>query len=105
MPKVKRPRAAGGVEAAAAVAASLAEQILESEAVKSVARVKRRGKAARYGGGAAEEEEYVDDKLTRRILEQARIQQEELETEHGAGKGTEAKKQATVLGESDFKIG
>ncbi|KAG9485378.1 bystin [Eleutherodactylus coqui] len=59
---------------------SLAEQILQDGAARPGSRGKRRG--------AAPEEEadgYVDEKLSRRILEQARIQQEELEAEHGGG--------------------
>ncbi|CAN7999070.1 unnamed protein product, partial [Ixodes hexagonus] len=38
-----------------------------------------------------EDETYVDDKLTRRILDQARKQQEDLEEEHGLGPGSVAK--------------
>ncbi|XP_053249118.1 bystin [Podarcis raffonei] len=94
MPKVKRSRGSGGAAKAASV--PLAEQILQGDSVKPVTRVKRRGKAGKHGGG---EDEYVDEKLSRRILEQARIQQEELEAEHGAAGGGEPEKaKTTVLG-------
>lgn len=96
MPKVKRPRGSGGAGLAANV--SLAEQIIQGDAVKPTTRVKRRGKAGKHGCGGGEEDEYVDEKLSRRILQQARIQQEELEAEHGAGNGDEAKQKTTVLG-------
>ncbi|XP_062975257.1 bystin [Elgaria multicarinata webbii] len=92
MPKAKRARGSG-----AAANVPLAEQIAQGDSVKPVTRVKRRGKAGQHGGG--EEDEYVDEKLSRRILEQARIQQEELEAEHGAGRRDEPKaKKTTVLG-------
>ncbi|XP_034979784.1 bystin [Zootoca vivipara] len=95
MPKVKRSRGSGGAAKAASV--PLAEQILQGDSVKPVTRVKRRGKAGKHGGG--DEDEYVDERLSRRILEQARIQQEELEAEHGAeGGGEPEKAKTTVLG-------
>ncbi|XP_053101267.1 bystin isoform X1 [Hemicordylus capensis] len=97
MPKVKQPRGSGGA-GTAATNVSLAEQIIQGDAVKPITRVKRRGKAGKHGGAVEEEEEYVDEKLSRRILEQARIQQEELEAEHGAGQAAEPKKRTTVLG-------
>uniref|UniRef100_A0A452I9H2 Uncharacterized protein n=1 Tax=Gopherus agassizii TaxID=38772 RepID=A0A452I9H2_9SAUR len=97
MPKVKRRRGTGGAgEAARNV--SLAEQIIEGDSVKPTTRVKRRGRGGQHGGGE-QEDQYVDEKLSRRILEQAWIQQEELEAEHCPGKGTEPKKEkTTVLG-------
>jgi len=58
--------------------APLAEQIIEDNSVRTAGRQKQRIRA--------EEEEYVDDKLSKRILEQARKQQEELEDEHGGGR-------------------
>nr|XP_028589995.1 bystin [Podarcis muralis] len=95
MPKVKRSRGSGGAAKAASV--PLAEQILQGDSVKPVTRVKLRGKAGKHGGEG--EDEYVDEKLSRRILEQARIQQEELEAEHGAAGGGEPEKaKTTVLG-------
>ncbi|XP_069802105.1 bystin [Dendropsophus ebraccatus] len=74
---------------------ALAEQILQDGAVRPTVRGKRRGQ----GPEEAEEDRYVDEKLSRRILEQARIQQEELETEHGAG-SLVPKQKTTVL---DYK--
>lgn len=74
---------------------ALAEQILQDGSVRPTTRGKRRGQEAvesRYDG-------YVDEKLSRRILEQARIQQEELEAEHGAG-SLAPKQQTTLL---DYK--
>ncbi|XDC85476.1 hypothetical protein R6Z07F_016649 [Ovis aries] len=76
MPKFKAARSAGGQEKHA----PLAEQILAGDAVRAGAREKRRGR-----GTGDEEEEYVGPRLTRRILQQARQQQEELEAEHGSG--------------------
>nr|KAF6340990.1 bystin like [Myotis myotis] len=76
MPKFKAARGAGGQEKHA----PLAEQILAGDAVRAGAREKRRGR-----GTQEEEEEYVGPRLTRRILQQARQQQEELEAEHGTG--------------------
>uniref|UniRef100_A0A6B2F0W8 Bystin n=1 Tax=Bothriechis nigroviridis TaxID=88079 RepID=A0A6B2F0W8_BOTNI len=95
MPKAKRPRGSSG-ETTTSV--PLAEQIAQSDAVKPVTRVKRRGQAGKRGGGGEEEDEYVDEKLSRRILRQARIQQDELEAEHGAGRSHEPRKKTTVLG-------
>uniref|UniRef100_A0A8C8SCM5 Bystin like n=1 Tax=Pelusios castaneus TaxID=367368 RepID=A0A8C8SCM5_9SAUR len=94
MPKVKRQKGAG--EAARSV--SLAEQIIQGDSVRPSTRVKKRGREGPHGAGE-HEDQYVDEKLSRRILEQARIQQEELEAEHCPGKGTEPKKgKTTVLG-------
>uniref|UniRef100_A0A8D0AZ15 Bystin n=1 Tax=Salvator merianae TaxID=96440 RepID=A0A8D0AZ15_SALMN len=100
MPKVKHPKGSGG-GAGAPINVPLAEQIIQDASVKPVSRVKRRGKASKHGG--REEDEYVDEKLSRRILEQARIQQEELETEHDLAGGQEpkVKKKTTVLGEDE----
>ncbi|KAG8132109.1 hypothetical protein E2320_009993 [Naja naja] len=95
MPKAKRPRGSGG---ATATSVPLAEQIAQSDAVKPVTRVKRRGQAGKHDGGREEEDEYVDEKLSRRILQQARIQQDELEAEHGVGRSYEPRKKTTVLG-------
>lgn len=75
MPKFRVARGAGNQEKHA----PLAEQILAGNAVRSGTRDKRRGR------GVEEEEEYVGPRLSRRILQQARQQQEELETEHGTG--------------------
>nr|XP_033774350.1 bystin [Geotrypetes seraphini] len=59
----------------------LAEHILQADAPRPSARSKRRGGPGPEDGGGG----YVDERLSRRILEQARLQQEELEAEHGAG--------------------
>ncbi|NXD31597.1 BYST protein, partial [Spelaeornis formosus] len=69
---------------AAAPALPLAEQILRDAAP----RVRERrgepgGTEERSGDGAGDE--FVDARLSRRILQQARRQQEELEAEHGPG--------------------
>lgn len=91
MPKFKAARGAGGQEKHA----PLAEQILAGDAVRVGAREKRRGR-----GTQEEEEEYVGPRLTRRILQQARQQQEELEAEHGTGSRPEApRERITRLGE------
>lgn len=91
MPKFKGARSAGGQEKHA----PLAEQILAGDAVRAGAREKRRGR-----GTGDEEEEYVGPRLTRRILQQARQQQEELEAEHGSGdRPAVPRERTTRLGE------
>lgn len=91
MPKFKAARGAASQEKHA----PLAEQILSGDAVRAGAREKRRGR-----GTGDEEEEYVGPRLTRRILQQARQQQEELETEHGTrGKPSAPRERTTRLGE------
>ncbi|XP_068125582.1 bystin [Hyperolius riggenbachi] len=72
---------------------SLAEQILQDGAVRPTKRSKRKEKEAED----EHNDRYVDEKLSRKILEQARLQQEELEAEHGVGKHT-SKQKTTVLG-------
>lgn len=90
MPKFKVTRVAKNQERHA----PLAEQILAGDAVRAGTREKRRGR------GVEEEEEYVGPRLSRRILQQARQQQEELETEHGTGDQlTKPRERATRLGE------
>lgn len=90
MPKFKTARGAGSQEKHA----PLAEQILAGDAVRPGAREKRRGR------GTEEEEEYVGPRLSRRILQQARQQQEELEAEHGSGdRPARPRERATRLGE------
>ncbi|XP_044144228.1 bystin [Bufo gargarizans] len=74
---------------------ALTEQILQDGSVRPTTRVKRRGQ----GPDESQDDGYVDEKLSRRILEQARIQQEELEAEHGAG-SLAPKPKTTVL---DYK--
>ncbi|KAM9185370.1 bystin isoform 1-T1 [Mergus octosetaceus] len=79
MPKVRRSR---GSAAGADRALPLPEQLLQDAAPRV---------RARRGRAEEEEEEdegcrgYVDARLSRRILQQARRQQEELEAEHGPG--------------------
>lgn len=89
MPKARRPRGSGP-----GPALPLAEQILQEAAPRPTAREKRRG-----GGEEEEEEGYVDARLSRRILQQARRQQEELEAEHGPGAPAAPKQRSTALGE------
>ena len=90
MPKFKAISVVGAQEKHA----PLAEQILAGGAVRAGAREKRRGR------GTEEEEEYVGPRLTRRILQQARQQQEELEAEHGTGRRPAApRERITQLGE------
>lgn len=94
MPKIKPARGADRAEKHA----PLAEQILAGDAVRAGTREKRRGR----GGAGEEEDEYVEPRLSRRILQQARQQQEELEAEHGAGAGAKAtapRERTTRLGE------
>ncbi|NXH48086.1 BYST protein, partial [Dicaeum eximium] len=68
----------------AAPALPLAEQILQDAAPR--ARAKRGGPGgAEEPGGDGGGDGFVDPRLSRRILEQARRQQEELEAEHGPG--------------------
>lgn len=88
MPKVKKSRGGGGEKSSGMVA--LADQILQGDMVRLPGRVKSRVKKD-------EDDEYVDERLSRKILEQARIQQEELQTECGLAPEVK-KKPATVLG-------
>nr|XP_014341416.1 PREDICTED: bystin [Latimeria chalumnae] len=74
----------------------LAEQILHGDWARGSGRPKVRGKEQQ------QEEEYVDERLSRKILSQARLQQEELQLEFGLAKRSEAKAPpTTVLGESN----
>lgn len=59
---------------------ALAQEILDADAPRQKARAKIRQERS-----ADADEEYVEDRLTRKILEQARSQQEELEEEHSIG--------------------
>lgn len=87
MPKVKK--SSGGGRSGAGMA--LADQILQADAVPVRSRTKSRDDRAES------EDKYVDERLSRKILQQARIQQEELQTEYGLA--PEKKKQPlTVLG-------
>ncbi|KAL3889587.1 hypothetical protein ACJMK2_001923 [Sinanodonta woodiana] len=69
---------------------SLADQIVEDNSVRNTGRVKVRKRNEN-------DDEFVDEKLSRKILEQARAQQEELEEEHGVSGGfSEDKRPKTV---------
>ncbi|NWU84216.1 BYST protein, partial [Onychorhynchus coronatus] len=91
MPKARRARGSGP-----APALPLAEQILQDAAPRPRARAK--------GGGAGRQEQedggdgFVDARLSRRILEQARRQQEELEAEHGPGAPAAPRQRSAALG-------
>lgn len=88
MPKVKKSKG-GGQKSGEAVA--LADQILQADTVRARGRVKSRDNRAEN------EDKYVDERLSRKILQQARIQQEELQTEYGLAPETK-KTPVTVLG-------
>lgn len=93
MPKVKKSKGGGGGEKSGAM--PLADQILQADALRSRGRVKSRDTR-----GEAEDA-YVDDRLSRKILQQARIQQEELQSEYGLAP-VEKKAPVTVLGTLDM---
>ena len=71
-----------GKEKKARLHQSLADQILEADAPRSKNRSKARGTKLEEQG------DYVGEKLTHQILQQARQQQEELEEEYGGGEAT-----------------
>ncbi|NXP41038.1 BYST protein, partial [Leiothrix lutea] len=95
MPKARRARGSGP-----APALPLAEQILQDAAPR--ARGKRGGpggaEEAGGDGGGGGGDEFVDARLSRRILEQARRQQEELEAEHGPGAPAAPRQRGALLG-------
>ncbi|XP_059344038.1 bystin [Ammospiza nelsoni] len=91
MPKARRARGSGP-----APALPLAEQILQDAAPRLRAREKRG--AEEPGGDGGTGDGFVDARLSRRILEQARRQQEELEAEHGPGAPAAPRKLSAVLG-------
>ncbi|XP_056462248.1 bystin [Gadus chalcogrammus] len=88
MPKVKRSK--GGSKKGVV---SLADQIMQGDAARVHERVKSQEDKVEN------EDEYVDERLSRRILEQARIQQDELQTEYGLSPETK-KAPVTTLGSS-----
>ncbi|XP_061076297.1 bystin [Conger conger] len=90
MPKVKKSKGGGGEKSGVTV--GLADQILQGDVVRVSGRMKSRDRRQE------DEDEYVDERLSRKILEQARIQQEELQTEYGLGKPEIKKQPSTVLG-------
>lgn len=69
----------------------LADQILQGDTMRARGRVKSRDSRAEN------EDTYVDERLSRKILQQARIQQEELQTEYGLAP-EKKKTPVTVLG-------
>ncbi|XP_041639601.1 bystin [Cheilinus undulatus] len=89
MPKVKKSKGGGGEKSGGSVA--LADQILQADAVRARGRVKIRDSKAEN------DDKYVDERLSRKILQQARIQQEELQTEYGLAP-EKKKTPVTVLG-------
>ncbi|XP_060766622.1 bystin [Neoarius graeffei] len=83
MPKLKRSKAER-----VRGPGPLADQILQGDtALRATHTHKKRREEAQEV-----EEEYVDEKLSRRILQQARIQQEELQGEHGLRPQVDKKK-------------
>lgn len=92
MPKVKRSKGGAAGEKSSGMV-PLADQILQGDMV----RLYGRGKSQNRNQEEIEEDEYVDERLSRKILEQARIQQEELQTEYGLAPEIK-KKPVTVLG-------
>ncbi|XP_071142965.1 bystin-like [Mytilus edulis] len=68
---------------------TLADQILTDKSVKLKGRNKIRNRKD-------EDDSYVDDKLSKKILEQARLQQAELEEEHGIIRAQPVKKKTTL---------
>lgn len=96
MPKVKKPKGGGGEKSGDGMVA-LADQILQGDMVRVHGRVKTRDQRGE------DEDEYVDERLSRKILEQARIQQEELQTEYGLAPEVK-KKQATFLGNVEVDL-
>ncbi|TRZ09259.1 hypothetical protein HGM15179_017851 [Zosterops borbonicus] len=94
MPKARRARGSGPDPAL-----PLAEQILQDAAPR--ARGRRGGPAGaeeQRGGDGGGGDEFVDARLSRRILEQARRQQEELEAEHGPGAPAAPRQRGALLG-------
>lgn len=88
MPKVKKSKGGGGEKSGSM---PLADQILQADTVRNRGRVKSRDTRGET------EDTYVDDRLSRKILQQARIQQEELQTEYGLAP-EKKKTPVTVLG-------
>ncbi|XP_075966647.1 bystin [Anarhichas minor] len=92
MPKVKKSKGGGGGETSGgATAMALADQILQADTMRARGRVKSRDSRAE------DEDNYVDERLSRKILQQARIQQDELQSEYGPAP-EKKKTPVTVLG-------
>ncbi|TNN85590.1 Bystin [Liparis tanakae] len=77
MPKVKKSKGGGGGGETSGGAMALADQILQADTMRARGRVKSKDSRAES------EDNYVDERLSRKILQQARIQQDELQTEYG----------------------
>uniref|UniRef100_A0A8C2XNA1 Bystin-like n=1 Tax=Cyclopterus lumpus TaxID=8103 RepID=A0A8C2XNA1_CYCLU len=78
MPKVKKSKGGGGGGGETSGGAmALADQILQADTMRARGRVKSKDSRAES------EDNYVDERLSRKILQQARIQQDELQTEYG----------------------
>lgn len=69
---------------------SLTQQILGADAPKSSKRVKKRKMPV-------DDEEFVGERMTKKILEEARLQQEELEEEYGLGQSLNREKNASKV--------
>ncbi|XP_071434863.1 bystin [Pithys albifrons albifrons] len=91
MPKARRAR---GSSSGPVAALPLAEQILQDAAPRARARRGPAGEERDDGDGDG----FVDARLSRRILEQARRQQEELEAEHGPGAAAAPRQRSAALG-------
>ncbi|XP_054639459.1 bystin [Dunckerocampus dactyliophorus] len=90
MPKVKKSK--GGGEKRGETE-TLVDQILQADTIRAKVRVKSRDDRIEN------EDKYVDERLSRKILQQARIQQEELQNEYGLAP-EKKKTPVTVLGSS-----
>ena len=77
---------------------SLAQQILEGDQLRARRRLPKEDKKVSEGGS----EEYVEGSISRKILQQARLQQEELEEEFGIG-STKPSGGKTILGGGNKK--
>ncbi|XP_061909502.1 bystin [Entelurus aequoreus] len=88
MPKFKKSK--GGGEKRGETE-TLVDQMLQADTIRAKGRVKSRD------GRREDEDKYVDERLSRKILQQARIQQEELQTEYGLAP-EKKKAPVTVLG-------
>ncbi|XP_077428707.1 bystin [Vanacampus margaritifer] len=89
MPKAKKSKGGGDNRGQSD---TLVDQMLQADTVRSKGRIKLRDERIE------DEDNYVDERLSRKILQQARIQQEELQNEYGLV--PEKKAPVTVLGSS-----
>ncbi|RVE73506.1 hypothetical protein OJAV_G00049910 [Oryzias javanicus] len=93
MPKVKKPKGGGvGEKSSGSGSVALADQILQTDTIRARNRVKSRDQRPES------DDTYVDERLSRKILQQARIQQEELQTEYGLVPERKKAAPVTVLG-------